>query len=79
MNVLDDERNIAFMSDPRRIAAQEEMDGIIRHIVVDLKSNGSATYYLTVLPPLLKKLEAACEKLNLIETQIICELKGEEG
>ena len=33
-------------------------------------------YYLTILPPILKKLEAAVENLNIVEAKIIAELQG---
>ncbi len=71
---LNNEQNIAFMNDPRRIAAQRELNEIVRHISTDLKSDGSAMYYLTVLPPILKKLEAANENLSIVEAAVASEI-----
>lgn len=76
MKPLDNEKNIAFANDPRRVAAEKELNSVLNHIREDVKSNGSAMYYLTVLPPLLKNLEAAYENLNVIEAKIICELEA---
>lgn len=76
MNPLDSEKNLAFMNDPRRVAAQKELDDIVRHIGADVKADGNAQYLLTVLPPLFKRLETAYENLNIIEAQILCELEG---
>lgn len=71
---LNDEQNRAFMSDPRRIAAQKELDSITQHISHDLKSDGGAMYYLSVLPPLLCQLETAYENLSTVEATITAEL-----
>lgn len=75
---LNDEQNIAFMNDPRRISAQKEVDSVRHTISVDVKFNGSAQYYLTVLPPLLKRLEQAVENLAIVEATIETELTGKE-
>lgn len=71
---LNNEQNITFMNDPRRIAAQREVDEIIRHISTDLKFDGNAMYYLTVLPPILKKLETAMENLSIVEASVTSEI-----
>ena len=75
---LPDEENLAFVNDPRRVAAQQELDAVIRHIGADVKFPGSAEYFLTVLPPLLAKLEAALANLNMVEAQILYELGVKE-
>lgn len=75
MKKLSDEQNLAFMNDPRRLKAEKELHDIVRHISADIKTDGNAMYYLTVLPPLIKKLETANENLNLIEAQILCEME----
>ena len=74
MMKLDNEQNLAFMNDPRRIAAQKRLDDIVSNIQADVKSNGNAMYYLTVLPPLLKELERAYEDLSVVEATIIAEV-----
>lgn len=79
MKPLDSEKNLAFMSHPERVAAQKELDEAVRHIQTDIKADGNALYYLTILPPLLKKLEAAVESLNIVEAKIIAELQGGES
>lgn len=71
---LNNEQNITFVNDPRRISAQMEINEIVRHISTDLKSDGSALYYLTVLPPILKKLEAAMENLSIVEATVTSEI-----
>ncbi len=71
---LNDEQNCALMNDPRRVAAQKELDSITRHISNDIKSDGSAMYYLSVLPPLIRQLETAYENLTVVEATIIAEL-----
>lgn len=67
---LNDEQNIAFMKDPRRVAAENELHSILHHIHSDICMHGSAQYYLTVLPPLLKKLEASYENFNIVEETV---------
>ena len=75
MKKLNDEQNLAFMNDPRRLKAEKELHDIVRHISADIKADGNAMYYLTVLPPLIKKLETANENLNLSEAQILFEME----
>lgn len=77
MKKLNDEQNLAFMNDPRRREAEKELHDIVRHIRTDIKADGNAMYYLTVLPPLIKKLETANENLNIIEAKILCEMEGQ--
>lgn len=74
---LTDEQNIAFMNDPRRIAAQQELDSIRRKISENVKFDGTAMYYLSVLPPLLVKLEKAYENLNIVEATVQHEILKE--
>lgn len=73
MMKLNDEQNLAFMNDYRRIEAQKRLNNIVSRIQVDVTSNGNAMYYLTVLPPLLKELERAYEDLSVVEATIIAE------
>jgi len=76
MKPLDSEKNLTFMNHPERVAAQKELDEAVLRISTDIKVGGSAMYYLTILPPLLKKLEAAMESLNIVEAKIIADLQG---
>ncbi len=71
---LNDEQNRALMNDPRRVAAQKELDSITQHISNDIKSDGNAMYYLSVLPPLIRQLETAYENLTVVEATITAEL-----
>lgn len=75
---LNDEQNIAFTNDPRCVAAEKELRDIVRHIQSDLKFDGNAQYYLSVLPPLLQKLSDAYEKLNIIEATVEAEILGKD-
>lgn len=75
---LNDEQNLAFMSDPRRVAAEKELHDIVHSIQTDIKFDGNAHYYLTVLPPLLKKLADAYENLNIVEATVQAEILGKE-
>ena len=76
MKPLDSEKNLTFMNHPERVAAKKELDEAVLRISTDIKVGGSAMYYLTILPPLLKKLEAAMESLNIVEAKIIADLQG---
>lgn len=76
MKPLDSEKNLTFMNHPERVAAQKELDEAVLRISTDIKVGGSAMYYLTIPPPLLKKLEAAMESLNIVEAKIIADLQG---
>lgn len=71
---LNDEQNIAFMKDPRRVSAENELHDILLSLQSDININGSAQYYLTVLPPLLKKLETAYVKLITVEATVKTEI-----
>lgn len=74
---LTNEQNLAFMSDPRRIAAQKQLNEAVFHISDSVKSSRhSAGYYLTVLPPLLKSLAAAVENLTVVEAMVEAEIAG---
>lgn len=73
---LTNEQNLAFMSDPRRVAAQKRLDEAVFLISDSVKSDGSAGYYLTVLPPLLNSLAAAVENLAVVEAMVEAEIAG---
>lgn len=75
---MNDRQNLSFAADPRRVAAKKELDCVVRHIRADVMMDGSALYYLTVLPPLVKKLEAAYMELKQIEERIIQEMEVRE-
>lgn len=78
MKPLDTEKNLLFMNDPRRVKAQEELNDIVRRIGTNVKSEGSAQYYLTTLPQLLKELETAYQSLTVIEATILSELEEKQ-
>lgn len=73
---LNDEQNLAFMNDPRRIAAQKQLDEAVQRIRDNVKFDGNAMYYLTVLPPMLNKLSAAYENLSTVEATVMAEIAG---
>lgn len=74
---LNNEQNLAFMNDPRRVAAQKQLDKAVQHIQSGVKFDGNAMYYLTVLPPLINDLSAAYEKLSVVEATIMVEIAGQ--
>lgn len=76
MEPLNDEQNVAFMNDPERLEAEREKNKALELIKSAVKHDGSADYYLTVLPPYLKRLEAATENLTKIEARLYCQLQG---
>lgn len=41
-------------------------------------ADGNAQYYLTVLPPILKQLEASYENLSTVEATVMSEILGKE-
>jgi len=73
---MNSEQNLAFMNDPRRVEAEKNLHAIVQHIQADIKHDGNAQYYLTVLPPLLKSLEKAYENLSVIEATVEAEICG---
>ena len=75
---LNNEQNIAFESDPRRIEAEKRLHEAVRQIQTSLQFDGNAGYYLTVLPPKMKELENANENLIQVEAAIEAELAGSE-
>lgn len=77
MKPLDSDKNLAFVNDPRRVSAQKEVDDLVRHIEADVKAGGSVQYLLSVLPPLLNRLEAAYTSLITVEAKIRLELEGQ--
>ena len=75
---LNDEQNATFMNDPRRVAAQKELDDALRRLQASIKFDGSAHYYLTVIPQRLKRLSEAYENLNVVEATVEAEILGKE-
>lgn len=73
-----DEQNISFMNDPRRVAAKNGLNRAVERIHDCLNFQGNAEYYLMVLPGALKALEEANENLILVEAAIEAELTGSE-
>ena len=73
---LNDKQNLAFMNDPRRIAAQKQLDEAVQKAGQKLMDDGNAMYYLTVLPPMLNKLSAAYENLSTVEATVMSEIMG---
>ena len=71
---LNDEQNLAFVNDPRRVAAQKELDDAKHMIEISLRPDASANYYLSVLPQRLKRLEEASENLAVVEATVEAEL-----
>ncbi len=74
--MLNNEQNIQFMNDKRRIGAQNRLNTAVKQIQESVKSDGSAEYYLTVLPWYLKELERAYENLSLVEARVEAEILG---
>lgn len=74
---LTDEENIRYHNDRRIIEAQKRLDDALRRIRASLKSDGSAGYYLTVLPVYLRELEAANENLTVTEATVEAEIAEE--
>lgn len=75
---LNDEQNVRFMNDKRRIEAQKRLDDAVKRIQSSVRSDGNAGYYLTVLPAYLKKLEEANENLSIVEATVEAEVLGAE-
>lgn len=42
---MDNEQNAKFMSDPERLAAEQRMRDLVKHIQASVKTDGSAEYY----------------------------------
>lgn len=76
MNPLNNEQNAVFMNDPERLEAEREKNKVLELIKSAVKHDGNAEYYLTVLPPYLKRLEDATENLIKIEARLYCQLQG---
>lgn len=76
---MNNEKNLLFMNNPKRVSAKKELDKIVQHIQTDISWEGNAHYYLTVLPPLLNQLEKAYDNLTAIETALIAELEGQKN
>lgn len=72
---LNDEQNLAFMNDPRRVAAQKELDDAVESIrsCVEL---ASAMTILTHIHQATKRLQAAYENLSIVEATVIAEVTG---
>lgn len=73
---MNNEQNIAFINNPLRVEAKKRLDMATRRIQSDIKSGGSAMYYLTVLPQLLKELSDAYENLSVVEATIEAKITG---
>ena len=76
MKPLNNEQNAVFMNDPERLEAEREKSKVLELIKSAVKHDGNAEYYLTVLPPYLKRLEDATENLIKIEARLYCQLQG---
>ena len=78
MAKLTDEQNIAFVNDPRRVAAAEKVQGLVNHIQSSLRMDcANAEYYLKALPPLLNQLSEAWENLIVTEATVEAELRNQ--
>ena len=76
---LNNEQNIAFVNDPRRVAAEKKMRDLVRRIQNSVKSDcPNAGYYLSVLYPLLRDLEEARDNLIVVEATVEAEIAGNE-
>lgn len=76
---LNEEQNIAFMNDPRRIDAEKKVRGLVHHIQASVKSDcPNADYYLSILPPLINQLSDAYENLSVVEATVEAELLSKE-
>lgn len=75
---LNDEQNVTFMNDPRRVAARKNLDDALRRLQANIRFDGSANYYLTVLPQCLQRLSEAYENLNVVEATVEAEILGKE-
>lgn len=71
---LNNEQNIAFMNDPRRIEAQTRLEKAINSIRASLNFEGNAEYYLKAIPPKIHELSVAYENQIIIEATIEDEL-----
>ena len=76
---MNNEQNIAFMNDSRRVEAQNRLNKAVSSIQASLKFNGNAMYYLTVLPQKLKELSEAYENLSIVEASVESEITGHVG
>lgn len=73
---LNNDQNAAFMNDPRLVAAEKALHEAVDKIRDSLVFNGTAGYYLSVLPPLLKRLEEADEHLTIVAATVEAEILG---
>ncbi|WP_313152102.1 hypothetical protein [Lacrimispora sp.] len=74
---MNDEQNLRFMTDPMRLAAESEQRGALEE-VRGISTLTAAQTVLICMPPALKRLEAAHNKLITVEAQLehdilICE------
>ena len=76
--LLNDEQNLQFANDPRRVEAEKRLREAVRQIQISLKFDGNADYYLNVLPPKMKELEDANENLIVIEATVEAEITEKE-
>jgi len=76
---FNDEQNLTFANDPRRVAAEKKVRDLVQHIQTSVKSDcANAGYYLSVLHPLLHELEAAYDNLIVVEATVEAEIAGKE-
>ena len=72
---LNDEQNIAFMNDPRRIEAERKAYAIRDHIKrIQISDKQGLEIYIRLLPPLLRELEEAYQNLIVVEATVEAEL-----
>lgn len=76
--VLSNDQNLEFINNPSRVAAEKRLHEAVRQIVISLKNDGNAGYYLTVLPPKIRELEVANDNLIMIEAALEAELAGKQ-
>lgn len=76
---LNDEQNLAFVNDPRRIEAEKKVHDLVHRIQVSIKSDcPNAGYYLSVLSPLINQLSDAYDNLSIVEATVEAEILGKE-
>jgi len=65
---MNDEQNLRFMTDPARLAAESEMHSALKE--VQGMQGLSTQTVLICMPPALKRLEVAYNKLITVEAQL---------
>ena len=74
---MTDEQNARFMKDPRRVAAQKELDDLMQRLREE--KTMSAQTVLVTIPQLIKKISKAYEKLQTVEATIEREIEVEDA